>query len=421
MKNSSHTHMGAGVPEAPANEAPAFSGERLGIIMEPTPGDVEESLGVLNPGVARGPDGGLHLFPRLVGPNNYSRIGHARAGFDARGTPASVERLGIALQPEELYECNPWTGGGCEDPRVTFIDALNRYVMAYTAFGPTGPRIAVAISEDLVTWRRLGGLHFARARVDFSGYGNKDASFFPEPVLDPDGHVALAVIHRPTYRQHFADGSEQVVLPAHIADARESIWISYVNLARAQEDIRWLTHVHENHLLMAPHFGWEQVKLGGGPPPTPIAEGWMLLYHGIRPIYLPDGTQAARGQYCAGVAVLDRQRPWHILYRSPEPVLVPLASEEQVGTVPNVVFPTGMDPRPELGERVFDVYYGMADTRIGVARLRVPEHLPLRLHNHHAHLPHAQPAAADAHHPNPPKLVPPRTSHPNVPGPVSTT
>jgi predicted GH43/DUF377 family glycosyl hydrolase len=33
--------------------------------------------------------------------------------------------------------------------------------------------------------------------------------------------------------------------------------------------------------------------------------------------------------------------------------------------VPRVVFPTGLDARPD---GALDIYYGMADTRIGVAR-----------------------------------------------------
>jgi beta-1,2-mannobiose phosphorylase / 1,2-beta-oligomannan phosphorylase len=42
-----------------------------------------------------------------------------------------------------------------------------------------------------------------------------------------------------------------------------------------------------------------------------------------------------------------------------------------------VVFPTGIDRRDDLGlpDR-FDVYYGMADDRIGVARLDVPDSIP---------------------------------------------
>ena len=63
-----------------------------------------------------------------------------------------------------------------------------------------------------------------------------------------------------------------------------------------------------------------------------------------------------------------------IRYRSPEPVLTPESPQERIGTVANVVFPTAIDRRDDLGlpDR-FDVYYGMADNRIGVARLDVPE------------------------------------------------
>ena len=46
--------------------------------MELEPGNPNEVEGVLNPAAARGPDGELHLFPRLVAKGNYSRIGIAR-------------------------------------------------------------------------------------------------------------------------------------------------------------------------------------------------------------------------------------------------------------------------------------------------------------------------------------------------------
>ena len=58
-------------------------------------------------------------------------------------------------------------------------------------------------------------------------------------------------------------------------------------------------------------------------------------------------------------------------------MLTPMLPQERSGTVANVVFPTGIDRRDDLGlpDR-FDVYYGMADNRIGVARLDLPESLP---------------------------------------------
>jgi len=75
--------------------------------------------------------------------------------------------------------------------------------------------------------------------------------------------------------------------------------------------------------------------------------------------------------------VLAEEFPQFIRYRSPEPVLVPELPQEREGIVANVVFPTAIDRRDDLGSPDrFDVYYGMADNRIGVARLDVPEHLP---------------------------------------------
>src|SRR5919204_2918432 len=58
---------------------------RLGILMEPDLADPREAEGVLNPAVARGPDGHLYLLPRLVAARNYSRIGLARVRFNQGG------------------------------------------------------------------------------------------------------------------------------------------------------------------------------------------------------------------------------------------------------------------------------------------------------------------------------------------------
>jgi predicted GH43/DUF377 family glycosyl hydrolase len=75
--------------------------------------------------------------------------------------------------------------------------------------------------------------------------------------------------------------------------------------------------------------------------------------------------------------VLSKEHPQVIRYRSSEPVLTPALPQECQGTIANVVFPTGIDQRLDLGapDR-FDVYYGMADNRIGVARLDLPDFLP---------------------------------------------
>jgi beta-1,2-mannobiose phosphorylase / 1,2-beta-oligomannan phosphorylase len=138
------------------------------------------------------------------------RLDHIPAGFGTgakrlndsleAGDPAGVERLGIALEPEADYELRPDGGGGCEDLRITFGEDLKRYVMPYTARSPKGPRIALAISEDLFHWQRLGLVTFRPYEgIEFDGVDNKDASVFPVAIPDPDGQPAMAILDRPLF------------------------------------------------------------------------------------------------------------------------------------------------------------------------------------------------------------------------------
>jgi beta-1,2-mannobiose phosphorylase / 1,2-beta-oligomannan phosphorylase len=144
--------------------------ERLGVVMEPDPTDPREAWGVLNPAAARASDDELYLFPRLVAEGNYSRIGRARVRFEDERA-VRVERLGIALEPHEAWEAR-----GVEDPRVTFVPRLGLYLMAYTAYGPQGPRVALAASGDLTTWERHG---LARFGDDPTGTPTRTPRSFP--------------------------------------------------------------------------------------------------------------------------------------------------------------------------------------------------------------------------------------------------
>ena len=75
--------------------------------------------------------------------------------------------------------------------------------------------------------------------------------------------------------------------------------------------------------------------------------------------------------------MLAKEHPNKVRYRSAEPILTPTLPRERSGIVANVVFPTGIDRRDDLGSPDrFDIYYGMADARIGVARLDLPDSLP---------------------------------------------
>src|SRR3977135_618334 len=208
---------------------PPYRLERLGIVMEPLPGEPQEVEGVLNPATGRARDGALYLFPRLVARGHYFRVGRARVLFDAGGKPSGVERLGIVLEPDEAWEQNTVTAD-VEDARITFIDSLDAYVMAYAAYGPLGPRIGLAVSTDLVSWRRLGPVSFdyqTSLRTDLNLYPNKDAMFFPEPVPGPDGKPAYAMLHRPMWDLSWIGPGGEHLLPAGVTDRRHSIWVSF--------------------------------------------------------------------------------------------------------------------------------------------------------------------------------------------------
>jgi predicted GH43/DUF377 family glycosyl hydrolase len=350
--------------------------KRIGMIMEPQPGNLHEVEGVCNPATARAPDGQLYLFPRLVAKGNYSRIGIARVLFDGKGDPCGVERVGIALEPQADYELND-SGGGCEDPRISYVAAVKHYVMTYTAFSPQGPRIALSVSDDLLHWRRLGPATFdAYNGIVFEGVADKDASLFPALVPGPCGTPSVAIVHRPLFPGtcpedkllHGAVGAMDI--------HRESIWISYAGVEPTAQGPR-IGEFSAHHLLVCPVARWERLKIGGGAPPILCRHGWLLIYHGVHRTGPTPGKPRRKLCYSAGAMVLSKDQPSRILYRSRDPLLVPEGELECEGTVDNVVFPTGIDRRDDLGtpDR-FDVYYGMADTRIGVARLDVTATLP---------------------------------------------
>lgn len=333
--------------------------KRLGVVLKPNTLS-DERQGMLNPACVRLRDGSLQLYPRMVAPGNVSRIGSFRARERRDGT-MELEQVGIALEPKAPYELRAAGGYGCEDPRVTFIHALDRYVMAYVAFGPSGPDIALAVSENGLEWERLGPVRFAGKAASFA---DKDAAFFPEPVSSPSGVLSLAFYHRPTLRISVEKGERAVTALERLAPReREGIAIAYVPLEKARKGIEHLCTVTETHRLTLPSADWGVIKVGAGTPPVRIKEGWLSVIHGVD--LLEHASGAALLRYCAGIIVHDADRLDRILFRSSRPLFVPQTAGEIHGTVGHVVFPTAIDPRG----RAFDIYYGMADYEIGRGRL----------------------------------------------------
>lgn len=240
--------------------------------------------------------------------------------------------------------------------------------MTYVAYGPLGPRTAVAVSEDLRSWRRLGPALFRYQDdldMDLNLFHNKDTVFFPEPVTAPDGTRALAVLHRPMWDLGETKPGQGVRVPAGVEDTRQSIWISYVPLAAVEDDIANLALWEQHRFVAGPEFPFEALKIGGGPPPRRTPEGWLVLHHGVTGTIDSAFAQQQKVNYAAGALILDADDPSRVVARTSEPLLAPETDDERSGIVPNVVFPTAIE---EIDGRLF-VFYGMADSKIGVALL----------------------------------------------------
>ncbi len=210
----------------------------------------------------------------------------------------------------------------------------------------------------------------------------------------------MAMLHRPLFPGTRPEETACQPASREVDLDHESIWISYCPMAfegpepslgeqplgeERQQccptafsglEPPHLGLFNSHHRLATPVSPWERLKIGAGTPPVMTRHGWLILYHGVSEMAEAsnDGHHLC---YSAGVMVLSKEHPRVIRYRSVEPVLTPELPQERCGTIANVVFPTGIDRRDDIGlpDR-FDVYYGMADNRIGAARLDVPDFLP---------------------------------------------
>jgi predicted GH43/DUF377 family glycosyl hydrolase len=226
-------------------------------------------------------------------------------------------------------------------------------------------------------WQRLGLATFEPLDgIAFDDVDNKDASLFPVAVPGPSGHLELAMLHRPLFPGTYPEEIASLPDPHEVSLERESIWISYCPMALTHYGPQRLGRFTSHHRLASPVSPWERFKIGGGTPPILTRHGWLVVYHGVSQLpELSNGRQQLC--YSAGVMVLATEDPREIRYRSTQPVLTPVLPQERHRTIASVVFPTGIDRRTDIGApNRFDIYYGIADNRIGVARLDVPDSLP---------------------------------------------
>lgn len=156
--------------------------------------------------------------------------------------------------------------------------------MTYTALSHRGPRIAIAFSDDLLHWRRLGLATFRPYnRVAFDGVDDKDASVFLVLIADPSGEPAVALLHRQLFPGTRPEEKVRQSTSCSMDIHRESIWISYSRVTTNGDDHHFGEFM-AHHRLACPEAGWERLKIGGEAPPILHRRGWLIVYRGVHDI-----------------------------------------------------------------------------------------------------------------------------------------
>lgn len=225
------------------------------------------------------------------------------------------------------------------DPRLTVIDDVLHAVMACDF--EDGCRLLTARTDDFERWEVVA--------LDAGG-DRRNGVLFPERV---GGRYLRLERPNTTTRAGAPPTGDAVVLAA------------------SDDLVAW----REIGPVLAGRPGrWDEL-VGSGPPPVKTREGWLHVYHGVATHF------AAANIYQAGVVLLDLDDPARVLARGAFNILEPRETYELAGQVPNVVFPSGMVVEEVDGEgfalpesRV-RVYYGAADTVVGLAETTVAEML----------------------------------------------
>jgi predicted GH43/DUF377 family glycosyl hydrolase len=269
---------------------------------------------VFNPAATRLADGTALLLCRVEDRRGLSHLCAARSANGIDGWVVDREptlRPDPDNHPEELW--------GIEDPRITFVEELGKYVVAYTAFSKGGPGVALALTEDFRSFERCGLV----MQPD-----DKDAALMPRRI---DGLFVL--LHRP------------------MTDSGAHVWMS------TSPDLRnWGNH---RLVLQARKGGWwDANKVGLSPPLIETERGWLMLYHGVR-------HTASGSLYRLGAALFALDQPDRCLLRGDSWLFGPEEPYERAGDVGNVTFPCGTTVGDD-GDTL-RLYYGAADTCVAMA------------------------------------------------------
>jgi beta-1,2-mannosidase len=267
-----------------------------------------------------------------------SRLGLAESDdgihFNRRPTP-------VLYPADDSQKEREWEGG-CEDPRVV-ESPDGTYVLTYTQWNRKITDVGIATSKDLMTWTKHGPA-FARAwGGKYLRLSHKSAGI----VVGMAGNRLVAAKIGGKYWMYWGEGE------IHLATSSDLI------------DWRPVEDASGNPIAVlskrAGRFDSSFPEVG--PPPMLARDGIVVLYNGRNAAEGGDPNLAA-GTYAAGEALFAANDPARMIARTEGPVFQPQLPFEKSGQyAAGTTFTEGL----VWFKDKFFLYYGCADSRVGVA------------------------------------------------------
>ncbi len=233
--------------------------------------------------------------------------------------------------------------GGCEDPRIVETEDGN-YVMMYTSWNRDVARLSVAISTNLLNWKKKGPAFLNAFDGKYLNTWSKSGSIIT--ILKNGKFIATKIEGK--YWMYWGEGP--------------------VYLATSTDLINW-TPVLDSTKNLLPILNKRKNKFDShvvepGPPAILTKKGIVLLYNGKNAENEDADTTLPKGIYCGGQALFDAKHPEKLLDRCSTNFIKPSLPHEIKGQYTSgTTFIEGL----VFFKNKYFLYYGTADSMVGVA------------------------------------------------------
>lgn len=243
----------------------------------------------------------------------------------------------VLFPDEDFMKIYEWEGG-IEDPRIVEREE-GLYIMTYSSYDGKTARLCLASSNDLIHWTKHGPV----LTDQFIDTWSKSGAI----VAKQKGDKILAEKINGKYWMYFGDTD--------------------LFMATSQDLIHWQPVLENGSLqsVLKPRPGYFDSRLVESGPYALLTEnGILLLYNGMN-LDTGGDPEIAKGAYCSGQALFDSSDPTNLINRLEKNFLRPDQPYEIQGQVNQVCFIEGLVPY----KNKWFLYYGTADSKIGVAAL----------------------------------------------------